>query len=112
MQDLIDTGTTLAWIKNHLSSKDCESVKLCTLLDKKSRRTAKGLNVDYCGFDCPDEFVIGYGMDFNETYRTLPFVVRLSPLPPLSCCLLPAPCCLLLAACSVFARFCVHRRVC
>jgi len=78
VEDLIDTGTTLAWILKHLSSKDCASVRLCTLLDKKSRRTA-AINVDYSGFECPDEFVIGYGMDFNEQYRCLPFVGILKP---------------------------------
>ncbi len=80
IEDLIDTGTTLAWIQKHLSSKDCASVKLCTLLDKKSRRTPSlNLKIDYVGFECPDEFVIGYGMDFNEHYRCLPFVGVLKP---------------------------------
>jgi len=73
IEDLIDTGNTLAWMLKHLASKDCASVKLCCLLDKKSRRTT-AVNVDFCGWECPDEFVIGYGMDFAEEYRALPFV--------------------------------------
>lgn len=63
IEDLIDTGTTLEWIVAHLKTKGCASVRLCCLLDKVSRRTAK-VHVDYVGFVCPDEFVIGYGMDF------------------------------------------------
>lgn len=81
IEDLIDTGTTLAWIKHHLASKECASVKLCTLLDKSSRRTAalKDMKIDFCGWTCPDEFVVGYGMDFSENYRCLPFVGVLKP---------------------------------
>eukprot|EP00942_MAST-04A_sp_MAST-4A-sp1_P001597 g1597.t1 len=78
VEDLIDTGNTLAWVKKHFESKEVASFKLCCLLDKKARRTAN-VDVDYVGFDCPDEFVVGYGMDFAEHYRTLPFVGVLKP---------------------------------
>ncbi len=63
IEDLIDTGNTLEWIVSHLKTKGCASVRLACLLDKASRRTAK-VHVDYVGFTCPDEFVVGYGMDF------------------------------------------------
>lgn len=78
VEDLIDTGNTLAWVKKHFESKEVASFKLCCLLDKKARRIAE-VDVDYVGFDCPDEFVVGYGMDFAEHYRTLPFVGVLKP---------------------------------
>lgn len=78
VEDLIDTGTTLAWLKQHLLSKDVASLKICCLLDKTARRTSD-VQVDYVGWECPDEFVVGYGMDFAEQYRTLPFVGVLKP---------------------------------
>lgn len=73
IEDLIDTGNTLQWIQNHLKTKGCASIKICCLLDKKDRRTVP-ITVDYCGFECPDEFVVGYGMDYAEEYRCLPFI--------------------------------------
>lgn len=73
VEDLIDTGTTLAWIKSYFLMKEPKCVKICTILDKPARRKAD-IKVDYVGFKCPDEFVVGYGMDFAEAYRTLPFV--------------------------------------
>jgi hypoxanthine phosphoribosyltransferase len=73
IEDLIDTGTTLSWIKEYLRSKNCASVAMCCLLDKKARRTTD-VFVDYVGWECPDEFVVGYGMDFAGTYRCMPFV--------------------------------------
>ncbi|GBG26768.1 Hypoxanthine-guanine phosphoribosyltransferase [Hondaea fermentalgiana] len=79
IEDLIDTGNTLKWLKSYLMTKNCASVKLCTLLDKKARRTETDVAVDYVGFTCPDEFVVGYGMDFAENYRCLPFVGCLKP---------------------------------
>jgi len=78
VEDLIDTGTTLEWIKRYLQTKKCKSIKICCILDKKARRTAD-VKVDYIGFLCPDEFVVGYGMDFAEDFRTLPFVGVLKP---------------------------------
>lgn len=78
IEDLIDTGTTLEWIVAHLKTKGCASVRLACLLDKASRRKAN-VHVDYVGFSCPDEFVVGYGMDFADQYRCLPFVGVLAP---------------------------------
>eukprot|EP00343_Euplotes_focardii_P007536 CAMPEP_0205821340 /NCGR_PEP_ID=MMETSP0206-20130828/6960_1 /ASSEMBLY_ACC=CAM_ASM_000279 /TAXON_ID=36767 /ORGANISM="Euplotes focardii, Strain TN1" /LENGTH=277 /DNA_ID=CAMNT_0053116751 /DNA_START=23 /DNA_END=856 /DNA_ORIENTATION=+ len=78
VEDLIDTGKTLAWIREHLSSKKCLSVAIATLLDKHSRRTAN-VDVKYVGYPCPDYFVVGYGMDFADQYRCLPFVGVLKP---------------------------------
>ena len=78
VEDLIDTGTTLEWIKKYLLTKDPKSVRICCILDKKARRTST-VKVDYVGFDCPDEFVVGYGMDFAGDFRTLPFVGVLKP---------------------------------
>lgn len=78
VEDLIDTGNTLAWIQNYFLTKEPKCVKICCILDKQARRTAD-VKVDYVGFDCPDEFVVGYGMDFAEEYRTMPFVGVLRP---------------------------------
>ena len=60
VEDLIDTGNTLAWVKSYLLTKNCKSVKICCILDKKERREVD-LPIDYVGFVCPDEFVVGYG---------------------------------------------------
>eukprot|EP00656_Telonema_subtile_P029858 TRINITY_DN32920_c0_g2_i2.p1 TRINITY_DN32920_c0_g2~~TRINITY_DN32920_c0_g2_i2.p1 ORF type:complete len:187 (+),score=51.30 TRINITY_DN32920_c0_g2_i2:88-648(+) len=78
IEDLIDTGGTLKWIQNFLSTKNPASVKLCCLLAKTERRS-ESVQLDYLGYDCPDGFVVGYGMDFAEHYRTLPFVGLLKP---------------------------------
>lgn len=73
IEDIIDTGLTLYNLKKMLSGRNPESLKICTLLDKPSRRIAD-IKGDYCGFVIPDKFVIGYGMDLNEKYRNLPFI--------------------------------------
>jgi len=78
LEDLIDTGNTLAWLTKHLASKEAASVELVCLLDKKARRTTE-VQIDLAGFECPDEFVVGFGMDFAEEYRCLPFVAVLKP---------------------------------
>lgn len=79
-EDLIDTGTTLGWLAQHLKSKNCASVRIACLLDKKTdARLQDSVVVDYVGFECPDEFVIGYGMDCEELYRGLPYVAVLHP---------------------------------
>ena len=70
---MIDTGNTLAWVKKHFESKEVASFKLCCLLDKKARRTAN-VDVDYVGFDCPDEFVVGYGIDYAQMNRNLSYI--------------------------------------
>lgn len=73
IEDIIDTGLTLYNLKKMLNSRNPKSLKICTLLDKPSRRIAD-ITGDYCGFVIPDKFVVGYGMDLNEKYRNLPFI--------------------------------------
>lgn len=77
IEDIIDSGNTLYALKDLLLSRNPASVKICTLLDKPDRRV-KEVEVDYVGFSIPDEFVVGYGLDFAENYRTLPDVRILS----------------------------------
>lgn len=78
VEDIIDTGLTLKYLVENLKSRNPESVKICTLLDKPERRKAD-VPVDYNGFTIPDEFVVGYGLDYNEQYRNLPDVYILKP---------------------------------
>lgn len=73
VEDIVDTGRTLNYLKEHINNKNPKSLKICTLLDKKERRVLE-LNPDYIGFDIPDKFVIGYGLDYDEKYRNLPFI--------------------------------------
>ena len=80
LEDIFDTGNSLQYTYHHLLSKEPASLKICTLLDKPERRR-EGITVkaDYTGFVIPNEFVVGYGLDFNEHYRNLPFVGVLNP---------------------------------
>ena len=80
LEDIFDTGNSLQFTYDHLMSKNPASLKICTLLDKPERRRA-GVTVtcDYTGFVIPNEFVVGYGLDFNEHFRNLPFVGVLKP---------------------------------
>ncbi|MBE6662456.1 MAG: hypoxanthine phosphoribosyltransferase [Ruminococcaceae bacterium] len=78
VEDIIDSGNTLSKLKKHLAERGAHSVKICTLLDKPSRREVE-LSADYCGAEIPDKFVIGYGLDYDEKYRNLPYVGVLSP---------------------------------
>ena len=80
LEDIFDTGNSLQYTYEYLLSKNPASLKICTLLDKPDRRKA-GITVkaDYTGFVIPNEFVVGYGLDFNEHYRNLPFVGVLKP---------------------------------
>lgn len=71
LEDIIDTGLTLSYLRENLLSRNPRSLKIVTLLDKPERRVAD-IEPDYCGFCIPDEFVVGYGLDFNENYRNLP----------------------------------------
>lgn len=73
IEDIIDTGRTLTYLKEYLKSKEPNSVKICSLLDKKERRVCE-MEADYVGFDIPDEFVVGYGLDVDERYRNLPYI--------------------------------------
>ncbi|MDR0734635.1 MAG: hypoxanthine phosphoribosyltransferase [Elusimicrobiota bacterium] len=73
VEDIIDTGTTAKYITDLLSTRGPASVELCTLLDKPSNREA-AVKPRYCGFTIENEFVVGYGLDYNELYRNLPFI--------------------------------------
>ena len=77
IEDIIDSGNTLFALKKYLSEKNPKSLKICTLLDKPDRREAD-VKSDYVGSVIPDEFVVGYGLDFAERYRELPYVGILS----------------------------------
>ncbi len=80
LEDIFDTGNSLDFTYRHLLSKEPASLKICTLLDKPSRRKPGiTLQADYVGFTVPDAFVVGYGLDFNEHYRNLPYVGVLKP---------------------------------
>ena len=74
----MDTGQTALKLKEMLIGQEAKSVRLVALLDKAERRTCD-IQPDYCCFACPDEFVIGYGLDYNEAYRSLPMVGVLKP---------------------------------
>ena len=78
VEDIVDSGRTLCNLKLYLEEKGAGSVKICTLLDKPSRREYE-LVPDYCGVVIPDKFVIGYGLDYDERYRNLPYVGVLKP---------------------------------
>lgn len=73
VEDIIDSGRTLSFLMDMLSARAPKSLKLCTLLNKPDRRVTD-VKVDYIGFDIPDKFVVGYGMDYAQRYRTLPFI--------------------------------------
>ncbi len=80
LEDIFDTGTSLDFTYRHLLDKEPASLKICTLLDKPSRRRPGiTLQPDYVGFEVPNEFVVGYGLDFNEHFRNLPYVGVLKP---------------------------------
>jgi hypoxanthine phosphoribosyltransferase len=80
LEDIFDTGNSLEFTYNHLLSKEPASLKICTLLDKPERRNpAVTVKPDYVGFTIPNEFVVGYGLDYNEHYRNLPYVGVLKP---------------------------------
>ena len=73
VEDIIDSGRTLSYLIEILKQRKPNSVRLCTLLDKPERRVTE-VKVDYVGFDIPDEFVVGYGLDYNQKYRNLPYI--------------------------------------
>ncbi len=78
VEDILDSGLTLSYIKKILMERGPRSIKICTLLDKPERRKAD-IFADYSGFEVPDEFVVGYGLDFAEKYRNLPYIGVLKP---------------------------------
>ena len=80
LEDIFDTGNSLNFTVNHLMKKEPASLKVCTLLDKPSRRNPEiTLQADYVGFEIPNSFVVGYGLDYNEYYRNLPYIGILKP---------------------------------
>ena len=80
LEDIFDTGNSLEFTYNHLLEKEPASLKICTLLDKpERRRPGVTVRADYVGFTIPNEFVVGYGLDFNERYRNLPYIGVLKP---------------------------------
>ncbi len=80
LEDIFDTGNSLSYTVDHLKQKNPASLKICTLLDKPERRKpGVTLQADYVGFTIPNEFVVGYGLDYNEHYRNLPFIGILKP---------------------------------
>ena len=78
VEDILDSGMTLSYLLENLQSRNPNSIKLCTLLDKPDRRQRE-VHVDYRGAVIPDEFVVGYGLDYDERYRNLPYVGILKP---------------------------------
>ena len=80
LEDIFDTGNSLSFTVSHLLKKEPASLKVCTLLDKPERRNPQvTLKADYTGFTIPNEFVVGYGLDFDEYYRNLPYIGILKP---------------------------------
>ncbi|MHB1042252.1 MAG: hypoxanthine phosphoribosyltransferase [Eubacteriales bacterium] len=78
VEDIVDTGLTLNYLVENLKSRGPASLNVCAFLDKPSRRLAP-VDIHYNGFTIPDEFVVGYGLDYNESYRNLPYVMVLRP---------------------------------
>ena len=77
VEDIIDSGRTLAYLLEILEHRNPASLRLCTLLDKPDRRVVQSVQVDYTGFVIPDAFVVGYGLDYAQRYRNLPFIGEL-----------------------------------
>jgi len=78
VEDIVDTGLTLSYLVENFKARNPKSVRVCSLLDKPDRRKAQ-VDIQYVGFKIPDEFVVGYGLDYGENYRNLPFVCVLKP---------------------------------
>ncbi len=78
VEDILDSGVTLSYLKGYLANRQPASIEIVTLLDKPARRKAD-IHADYHGFDVPDEFVVGYGLDYAENYRNLPYIGVLKP---------------------------------
>ncbi len=78
VEDILDSGVTLSYLKQYLEGRRPSSLKICTLLDKPARRRSN-VYADYVGLTCPDGFIVGYGLDFAEKYRNLPYIGILRP---------------------------------
>jgi hypoxanthine phosphoribosyltransferase len=83
VEDIVDTGLTLSYLLSILGAREPTSIQVCTLLDKSVRRIAP-LEIPFVGFDCPDRFVVGYGLDHEERYRNLPFILAVEDMPALA----------------------------
>lgn len=79
IEDIIDSGKTLSYLLEVLKLREPASLKLCTLLDKPDRRVVENVEVDYTGFVIPDKFVVGYGLDYDQKYRNLPYIGVVEP---------------------------------
>lgn len=73
IEDILDSGITLSYLRNYIMARNPASISICTLLDKPARRKAN-ISADYVGFICPDAFIVGYGLDYAERYRNLPYI--------------------------------------
>ncbi len=73
VEDIVDSGITLSYLKRYLSGRNAKAVRICTLLDKPEGRRVE-LEADYIGFTVPDRFIVGYGLDFDQKYRQLPYI--------------------------------------
>lgn len=79
VEDIVDTGLTLAYLMENFATRHPRSLKVCTLLDKKEARKPEiELKIDYVGFEVPNRFLVGYGLDYDEKYRNLPFIAAIS----------------------------------
>ena len=78
IEDILDSGVTLTALRDFIMERGPSSLRICAFLDKPARRQVP-VDVDYLGFECPDEFIIGYGLDYAEHYRNLPYVASLKP---------------------------------
>ena len=74
VEDIIDSGNTISYLQDMMRRRRCASLKIAALLDKPSRRVHPEVQVDYCGFVIPDEFVVGFGLDYDQHYRNLPYI--------------------------------------
>ena len=74
IEDILDSGRTLSYLREILMARNPASLKICTMFDKPERRVVQNICADYVGCNVPDEFIVGYGLDFNQKYRNLPFV--------------------------------------
>ena len=78
VEDIIDSGRTLSYLISMMEDRHPKSMRLCTLLDKPDRREFGKVHIDYCGFVIPDEFVVGFGLDYDQKYRNLPYIGKVS----------------------------------
>lgn len=78
VEDILDSGVTLSYLRGYMEHRRPASIRIVTLLDKPARRKAD-IKADYVGFDCPDAFIVGYGLDYAERYRNLPYIGVLKP---------------------------------